>query len=277
VSDLLAGVRIVLVQPLHPGNVGATVRAMANTGLSDLVVVDPPAFDMERARWMAPGCDERWAAVRFVSTLDEALEGAYRAVATTARHRRWHQPVLEPGALAADILAAPPDQITAVLFGREDFGLPREAVARCDRLVRIPTPEHASLNLAQAVLIVAWCLFDEARQHGLRAQGRLIGGHEQRPTAARQKSKGRRDHPADLPTTEPAVTEWVDLLDRVGYTRGTSPDKIAVTWRSILQRASASIREVEAFRGAIRRIEWALEHPGIDWKKGKKANQTDEV
>lgn len=266
----LGRVRIVLVQPLHPGNVGSTVRAMANTGLSDLVIVDPPAFDMERARWMAPGCDDRWADVRFVGTVEEALEGAHRAVATTARHRRWRQPVLEPAHLAADVLDAPPDRVTAVLFGREDFGLPREAVARCDSLVRIPTPEHASLNLAQAVLIVAWCLFDEARKRGLPAQGRLVGGHEHKPTRAFDKSKGRRDHPADLQTLEPAVDEWVQLLERVGYTRSAPPEKVAVTWRGLLQRAEATVREVEAFRGAVSRIGWALDHPGVDWTRSKK-------
>ncbi len=267
--DLRGRVRVVLVEPLQPGNVGATLRAMANTGLTDLVVVDPPAFDMEQARWMAPGCDALWKDVRFVATVDEALEGAHRAVATTARHRRWNQPVVDPGALADQVLDAPPDQVTAVLFGREDFGLSRDAVARCDRLLRIPTPEHASLNLAQAVLIVSWCLVDAARARGLPAEGRAIGGHGERTTASYQKRRGRRDQPADLATLEPAVGQWVGLLERVGYTRSAAPEKVAVTWRALLQRAGATVRETEAFRGAIRRLDWALDHPGVDWKKTK--------
>ena len=253
-------VRIVLVEPLHPGNVGAAVRAMANTGLDDLVVVDPPAFDVERARWMAPGCDDLLAKTRFVRTLDEALEGTHRAVATTARHRRWQQPVIEPGALASQVYGSAEGHVTAVLFGREDTGLPTDAVLRCDALVRIPTPEYASLNLAQAVLIVAWCLYDEARRHGADAGGRPVGGHEPAPTSA-WEARDRRDRPADLVAIEPAVADVVALLDRVGYTRNAPAEKVALSWRSVLHRANASVREVEALRGAVRKIGRALDHP----------------
>jgi len=251
-------VRIVLVEPLQPGNVGATVRAMANTGLEDLVVVDPPAFDVERARWMAPGCDDLLARTRFVRTLDEALVGAHRVVATTARHRRYHQPVVEPAALATQVYAAPEGHVTAVLFGREDFGLPTEAVLRCDALVRIPTPEHASLNLAQAVLIVAWCLYEEARRHGADDSGRKIGGHQE-PRATAAVERRRRDEPADVAAVEPAISEVVALLDRVGYTRSAPPDRVAQSWRSVLQRAHASVREVEALRGVVNKIQRALD------------------
>lgn len=261
-------VRIVLVEPIHPGNVGATARAMRNFGLSDLVVVDPPAFDTERARWMAPGCDDLVDGIRLVADVDEALDGVHRAVATTARHRRDRQPVIGPATLAEQVWGD--DRLTAVLFGREDFGLSREAVARCDTLVRIPTFEHASLNLAQAVLIVVWALYDEGRSHGaVRTSGRMVGGHTQRSTASYQRGD-RRDDAADLPTIEPAVEEMVDLLERVGYTRGTRPDKVALTGRTALQRANLTIREVEALRGMAARIQWALDHPGMDWRKKSK-------
>lgn len=261
--------RIVLVEPQHPGNVGAAARAMKSTGLRHLVVVDPPSFDMERARWMAPGCEDLLEATRFVATLDEALDGVHRAVATTARHRRHRQPVLEPADFAPQVLDAPPGQSTAVLFGREDFGLSRDASNRCDSLLRIPTLEHASLNLAQAVLIIAWSLFEEARRRGLDARGRVVGGHGEKPTATLERPD-RRDARADLPLLEPAVDELIELLDRVGYTRGTAPEKVGVTARSALQRASLSQREVAALRGMVSRIEWALDHPGMDWTKTRK-------
>jgi tRNA (cytidine32/uridine32-2'-O)-methyltransferase len=269
-SGLLDGVRIVLVEPQHPGNVGAAARAMKSTGLRHLVVVDPPAFDMERARWMAPGCEDLLGAARFVHTLDEALQGVHRAVATTARHRRHRQPVLEPAEFSARVLAAPPDQVTAVLFGREDFGLSREATTRCDSLLRIPTLEHASLNLAQAVLIIAWSLFEEARRKGLDAQGRVVGGHVRKPTATLERPD-RRDGRADLPMLEPAVEELIGLLDRVGYTRAAGPEKVGVTARSALQRAGLSQREVEAIRGMVSRVDWALDHPEVDWTKTRKS------
>ncbi len=258
-----------LVEPLQPGNVGAAARAMGNTGLERLVLVDPPAFDLERARWMAPGCDDLLGQARFVPDLDTALAGVHRAVATTARHRRHRQPVLDPRQLARQILDGPEDQVTAILFGREDFGLSREATGRCDALVRIPTPEHASLNLAQAVLLVGWSLFEEARGRGMQATGRLVGGHREKPTARLERGDAR-DRLAELSTIEPAVQELVSLLERVGYTRGTNPEKVRVTARAALQRGTLSVREVEAIRGMVSRIEWALEHPEIDWRAKRK-------
>lgn len=87
-------VLIVLVEPQYSGNVGAVARAMKNTGLSQLVVVAPPALDPEHARWMAPGCEDLVASMRIVGTLDEALVGAHRVIASTARHRRQQNAVL---------------------------------------------------------------------------------------------------------------------------------------------------------------------------------------
>lgn len=222
---------------------------MKNMGLDRLVVVAPPAFDPEHARWMAPGCDDVLARMRIVRTLDEALAGVHRAVATTARHRRHQPDVLDPTGLGAAILDAPDDHVTAILFGREDFGLSAQDVARCDALVRIPTPEHASLNLAQAVLLVAHAIFEEGRARGLAATGRIVGGTRgQRTTTELQ----RGDRRADLAEMEPVVDEIVALLKGKGYEAG--PEKIAQSVRAALQRAGPSDRELNALRGMIRKL-----------------------
>lgn len=262
---------VVLVEPQHPGNVGAVARAMTNMGLSRLTLVAPPAYDPERARWMAPGCDDLLAQMRIVPTLDDALAGVHRAVAATARHRKQGQPVHEPPQIAALALdEAEEGRTTAILFGREDFGLATADVLRCEALMRIPTPEHASLNLAQAVLLVSHALFEESRRRGASAPGRTLGGSRGRHTTAGKQQGSRRDALADLPAIEPAVDQLVGLLDRVGYLRGTPPDKVRLTARSALQRGRISVRHVEALRGMISRIEWALDHPGIDWKRTRK-------
>lgn len=252
---------VVLVQPLQSGNVGGAARALKNFGLRHLVLVDPPAFDPERARWMAPGCDDLLDRVRIVGTLDEALEGVHEVVGTTARHRRVGPEVIEPPALAGRLLAGPPDRRTAILFGREDFGLPNEAVARCRSLVRIATPEHASLNLAQAVLLVTYELFQEARRHGAaEASGRTLGGSRgARSTAEAARRGDPRDRLADVPLLEPAVEELVTVLDRVGYLAGTPAEKVRATARAALQTAGLSVRHVEALRGMIGRVRRALD------------------
>lgn len=263
---MLERVRIVLVQPQHPGNIGAAARAMTNMGLSDLVVVDPPALDMESARWMAPGCDSLLSDLRIVSTVAEAVADCHVCVASTARHRRRGQPVLTPAKLAERVRLEE-DRTFALLFGREDFGLSNEDTLHAEALLRIPTPEHASLNLAQAVLLLSHAFFEEARSHGaVVATGRTLGGSRGRRTTA-SKSKGdKRDRPAELARIGPAVDEIVELLDSVGYFKGTPEDKVRLSAGHALQSGSFSIRHVEALRGMVNRVRWALDNPDADWR-----------
>ena len=261
-----------LVEPLHPGNVGSTARAMRNFGLERLTLVAPPAYDPERARWMAPGCHDLVANARIVATLEEALEGVHRVVGTTARHRREGVPVLEPAAAAAQILEEGSGEpgVTAILFGREDHGLSSEAIRYCESLIRIPTTEHASLNLAQAVLLISHALFEEGRSQGARAVGRTLAGSHRPKTTADASRGDARDRRADIPVLDPAAEAVVALLRRVGYLRGTPAEKVLHTARQALQRAHLPIRHVEALRGMVARIEWALDHPGVDWEKTRK-------
>ncbi len=269
-SLLAERVVVILVQPQHAGNVGAAARAMKNMGLRRLTLVDPPAWDPETARWMAPGCEDILGQTRLVSSLDEALEGITFAVASTARHRKQGHPVFEPRDLVREVFDAQPDRVTGILFGREDSGLSNRDVNRCAALMRIPTPEHASLNLGQAVLLVCHSLFEGARQRGLVASGRSLGGRRGTKSTATVSHKSERDLPADLPTVEPAVEQLVGLLQRVGYLRNTPPDKAALTARQALQQAQISRRHTEALRGMISRVEWALDHPEVDWEKTAK-------
>lgn len=261
-SELAERVVIVLVQPLYPGNVGSAARAMRNFGLERLVIVDPPSYDPERARWMAPGCADLLAQAKIVATLDEALEGVHRVIGTTARHRKLGSKVIEPKEAAQTALSED-DLVTAILFGREDFGLSNQDVARCSALVRIPTPEHASLNLGQAVLLVAHHLYEEQRRRGLRSPGRTLGGSRKTRTTAEAERSSPKDRPASVVELEPAVHQLVALLDRVGYTASAPADKVRLTARSALQQASLSLKHVEALRGMIGRITFALDHPEL--------------
>jgi TrmH family RNA methyltransferase len=264
---------IVLVQPQHPGNVGAAARAMKNFGLHRLVLVDPPCYDPEQARWMAPGCSDILAGARIVATTEEALSGVHRAIASTARHRKQGQSISTPGEVSTqffDDVAHDPAHTTAILFGREDFGLSNEDVQRCESVLRIPTPEHASLNLGQAVLLVGHNLFEEARARGADASGRTLGGSRGTTTTGALEPKGLRDMLADFGVLEPAVADLVMLLERVGYLRGVPADKVRLTARQALQRARVSVRHVEALRGMLNRITWALDHPDTDWKSTRR-------
>ena len=119
---------------------------------------------------------------------------------------------------------------------------------RCEALLRIPTPEHASLNLAQAVLLVSHAFFEGARSRGARATGRTVGGRTTKETSA----LAPHDRRADLPDLEGLVQDLVTVLQGVGY--AASRDKVEVTARAGLQRAQLSVREVGALRGMVKRL-----------------------
>lgn len=254
-DDLL----VVLVGPQNPENVGTAARAMANFGLRQMVIVDPAeSFDPERARWRAPGAEAVLAAARFVPTLADALAGVHRAVATTARHRRHEPEVVDPDGLAQGFFDSAPGLRTAIVFGREDVGLHADEVARCGTLLRIPTAEHASLNLGMAVLLVASRLFEGARKAGADAPGRLVVGRRKvRSTLALQVGDAD-DRPADLAAVEPVVDGLMQLLADVAYTGSTSPERVAVTLRELAQRATPTVRETRALRGMVATVSKAL-------------------
>jgi tRNA/rRNA methyltransferase len=154
-------VLFVLVRPLQSGNVGAAARALKNMGLRRLAVVAPPAFDIDRARWMAPGAADILDAAHYASSVAEAVAGCRYVVATTARGRHDHWPAHTPATFAPLVFDHEGDTEghTAVLFGPEDRGLTNEDLRVCHSAMTIPTADFSSLNLAQAVMVVCWELF----------------------------------------------------------------------------------------------------------------------
>ena len=154
-------VRIVLCRPSHPGNIGAAARAMKTMGLADLRLVAPEKFPAPEARWMATNAIDVLDQARIHTTLAEAISDCVQAFALSARAREWSTPVLDvrtAAKRAAD--AAEAGGTVAFVFGNEQAGLTNEEMLACQTLVHIPaSPEFSSLNLAQAVQVVAYELF----------------------------------------------------------------------------------------------------------------------
>lgn len=156
-QDLASRVRVVLVEPSHPGNIGAAARAMKVMGLRRLSLVAPRQFPHAEATVRAAGADDLLAAASLCPTLDAAIADCHRVYGTTARSRSLRWPALAPRAAAAQMLALPAHAEVAVVFGRERTGLDNDEVARCHRLIHIPTaPDFGSLNLAAAVQVLAY-------------------------------------------------------------------------------------------------------------------------
>jgi tRNA/rRNA methyltransferase len=151
-------VRIVLCRPSHPGNIGAAARAMKTMGLSDLRLVAPEKYPAPEAQWMATNAQDVLQKSKVHANLAEAIADCETAFALSARTREWSTPVLDVRAAAAQAarLAGP----VAFVFGNEQAGLTNDEMLACQTLVHIPTiAEFSSLNLAQAVQVVAYELF----------------------------------------------------------------------------------------------------------------------
>lgn len=231
--------RIVLVRPKESANVGSAARAMKNFGLNGLWLVAPRCRLDRRAYALASHAGDVLDAARVVDDLDEALAGRRHVLGTTARHRLEGFEIATP----REGLAAFPDEDAALVFGPEDTGLGREELERCQGVLRIPTAEYASLNLAQAVNVVLYERFL------LRAgPGAGAAPAETEPPAPREE-------------VEAMISHLRGLLLRIGYTDAQRERSALHNFRRLFDRARPSAREVALLRGLFRQAGWAAEQP----------------
>lgn len=153
--------RVVLIEPLHDGNIGAIARAMKNFGLEELVLVRPCAIGEEATKRSMHAIDILRNAKR-VFTEAEALIGADFVAATsgisTSNEKRFSRIAMAPKEFVEKVKDV--DGTIAILFGREDFGLDKELIRRCDFLITVPAnPEYAIMNISHAAAVVFYELF----------------------------------------------------------------------------------------------------------------------
>jgi len=157
---MAALVRIVLVDPSHPGTFGSVARAMKNMALSDLVLVRPRSFPHPEAIALAAGADDVLHTARIASSVAEAISDCAFIAGTTSRPRSYHWEFSTPREVSTRIVALPEDNRCALLFGSERYGLSTEDLNHCNVLVRIPAnPDYCSLNLAMSVQLLAYEIF----------------------------------------------------------------------------------------------------------------------
>lgn len=155
---MLSNIRIVLVHTFHPGNIGATARAMKTMGLTQLVLVNPRAFPDEEATRLAAGATDVLDNARCVSTLGDALQDCVQVVGASARLRSMPLPHFdEPDDMAHQVIVNAHQAPVALVFGRERSGLTNDEIRCCTHQVSIPAnPDYGILNLSQAVQILAY-------------------------------------------------------------------------------------------------------------------------
>ena len=156
-APALAALRIVLIRTSHPGNIGATARAMLTMGLTRLALVAPRRFPDPEAEAMASGATSVLDNAQVTGSLDEALAGTALTIGLTARPREFAGRVLDVRAAAVEAIARTADGDVAIVFGTEMSGLTNEELARCTIVATIPSnPVYGSLNLAAAVQVMAY-------------------------------------------------------------------------------------------------------------------------
>ncbi len=228
--------RVVLVlwQTQDLVNIAGTIRAMKNFGLRRLRLVAPAEWDPWRIGGIAHDTADIVAATEIHDDLESALADVTFAVAMTARERRAKRSVGRPRDVASELLtrAAAPDETCAIVFGREDRGLTNSALDRCHRSITIPTnPDHSSLNLAQAVIVIAYELW-------MAQEGRT-----------QPFKPPRRDAPpASVHLLERMFEEAEQALWTIDFFKSRQTESVMRTLRGIAHRADLDHREAGFLR-----------------------------
>jgi TrmH family RNA methyltransferase len=230
-AALLSRVCVVLHEPRDYVNIAATVRAMRNMGVDALRLVRPAPYDPYRLEGIAHGAGPLIERIETFDTLEDAVADCVFTVGFTARRRAAKWRVLNPEQAAAELLARADEGPVAMVFGREDNGLPNSALDELHTAVTIPTTEHASLNLAQAVVIGLYELH-------------LAAGDATRAIAPPRKA-------TPPPTTSELEQFFEDArqaLDAIDFFKTRNDEHIMRTVRSLTLRADPDSRELSLAR-----------------------------
>lgn len=229
--------RIVLVDTNHPGNIGASARAMKNMGLREMRLVRPKCFPHADATARASGADDILEQARVFSTLEEAIADCGLVVGTSARQRHLPWEIVEPRECAARIVADARAGNVAVVFGSERYGLTNDELARCNLLVTIPTStEYSSLNIAMAVQVIAYEIWLASRP----------GAPEPPP----------RDVP--LATAEEMTRLYAHIeqvLDEIDFRDRTGGGHLMARIRRLFNRAQLDQNEMNILRGILTAVQ----------------------
>ncbi len=239
--DALKNIRIVLVQPSHPGNIGAAARAMKNSGLTDLRLVSPLLFPHADASARAAGAEDILDRTVVVATLEAALADCQIAVGTSARRRTIPLAPLAPTEAACRLLDAGRRGPVALVFGRERTGLTNAELDRCQYLVTIPADaQFSSLNLAGAVQVLGYELFKAA-------------GAGAAPGAV----------PAEL-ASRAQLHHFYEHLEKVlielEFLNPEAPRKLMRRVMRLIDRATPDTNEINILEGVLTAVERLVRH-----------------
>ncbi|MFT6032116.1 MAG: tRNA (cytidine32/uridine32-2'-O)-methyltransferase [Arenicella sp.] len=242
--DSLAQIRIVLVEPTHPGNIGSVARAMKTMGLSRLVLVNPKKFPHYEASKLAAGAESVLLNAEIVQTADEAIGDCTMVLGTSVRDREVSWPTFSPRETAANVdqHVSQSERQVAILFGRESSGLTNAEMDLCQSQIRISAnQEYSSLNLANAVQIIAYELRMQflASGSGLKDNGKPMTAAKERQVAAnKQQKNGHIEH-------------LQNTLESLDFIKVRPPTVLIRKLTRLYSKADLSIEEIQILRGIL--------------------------
>lgn len=157
-NSFLNSIKIILVGTTHPGNIGASARAMKTMGLTQLYLVQPKLFPNAEATARASGADDILANARVFDSFEKAIKDCHFVFGTSTRNRSIPWPLFSPESAAKETARLVQEQSSvAIVFGRESSGLANSELELCNAMIQIDSnPEFASLNIASAVQIIVY-------------------------------------------------------------------------------------------------------------------------
>ena len=242
IDTRLDRILVVLVGTTHPGNIGASARAMKSMGLAHLVLVNPRQFPCAEASARATGADDVLARARVVGSLAEAVADCVFVVGASARDRHIQWPALEPRECAARLISETSVGRIALVFGRENSGLENDELDRCHALVRIPTSAQlSSLNLGAAVQVLAYEILLAARG---RDAGPAAGDRELLPGVGHQE--------VSQELMEGFYSHLHEALIEINFYHPDNPKLLKRRLRRMFNRLRPDRAELNILRGILR-------------------------
>ena len=246
--NTLPDIKIVLVNTSHPGNIGATARAMKNMGVSRLALVNPMEFPSGVAVGRAASALDVLEQAEVVETLGEAIEDCALVIGSSARSRSLPWPMLTPEQSAEKLVMEGQSAQVALVFGREDSGLNNEELHLCHFHVQIPASrEYSSLNLAAAVMVLCY----EIRRAVLRDE-EVADKAEYEYWDQERATVGQMEH----------FYEHLErVLVEIDFHDPENPRQLMQRIRRLFGRVRIDAMEMNILRGILTNIEHKIQDP----------------
>ena len=256
--------RVVLVEPTHPGNVGAVARAMGNMGVTRLDLVEPVDYLNSEALARSAGNESILHRARVHESLQEAIADCSLIIGTSARVRTIKWPTMSPAkAMEKAVTAVRQGEQVAFVFGQERAGLANEHIDQCSIFVRIPVSDLSpSINLAGAVLIM---LYELKRAAEIK-----------QPAAGEPKTLNESSQPEELPANNAQLEGFFGHLERVmrltGFLSDSPRDSLVRKIRRIFVRSGMSQDDVNIMRGILSSVEY---QQSTGWNKSAEDSKSE--